>query len=35
MAALFWGLDGDTPDVFEDVLQFVRESALYEVQITF
>jgi radical SAM superfamily enzyme YgiQ (UPF0313 family) len=29
------GLDGDTPDVFEDVLQFVRESALYEVQITF
>ena len=29
------GLDGDTPDVFEDVLQFVRESGLYEVQITF
>jgi len=29
------GLDGDTPDVFGDVLQFVRESGLYEVQITF
>jgi len=29
------GLDGDTPDVFDDVLQFVRESGLYEVQITF
>ena len=26
---------GDTPDVFGDVLQFVRESGLYEVQITF
>jgi len=29
------GLDGDTPDVFEGVLAFVRESGLYEVQITF
>jgi radical SAM superfamily enzyme YgiQ (UPF0313 family) len=29
------GLDGDTPDVFDDVLRFVRESGLYEVQITF
>ncbi len=29
------GLDGDTPDVFGDVLQFVRDSGLYEVQITF
>ena len=29
------GLDGDTPEVFGDVLQFVRESGLYEVQITF
>ncbi len=29
------GLDGDTPDVFDDVLRFVRESELYEVQITF
>ncbi|MBI3848767.1 MAG: B12-binding domain-containing radical SAM protein [Verrucomicrobia bacterium] len=29
------GLDGDTPDVFEDVLNFVRDSGLYEVQITF
>src|ERR1700744_653036 len=29
------GLDGDTPVVFEDVLKFVRESGLYEVQITF
>src|SRR5262249_42905148 len=29
------GLDGDTPDVFDDVLHFVRESGLYEVQITF
>jgi radical SAM superfamily enzyme YgiQ (UPF0313 family) len=28
------GLDGDTPDVFEDVLQFVRDSGLYEVQVT-
>jgi radical SAM superfamily enzyme YgiQ (UPF0313 family) len=29
------GLDGDTPDVFDEVLSFVRESGLYEVQITF
>lgn len=29
------GLDGDTRDVFDDVLHFVRESGLYEVQITF
>lgn len=29
------GLDGDTPEVFDDVLRFVRESGLYEVQITF
>ena len=29
------GLDGDSPEVFEDVLQFVRESGLYEVQVTF
>ena len=29
------GLDGDTRDVFPDVLQFVRQSGLYEVQVTF
>jgi radical SAM superfamily enzyme YgiQ (UPF0313 family) len=29
------GLDGDTRDVFDDVLYFVRDSGLYEVQITF
>ena len=29
------GLDADTPEVFDDVLQFVRESGLYEVQVTF
>ena len=29
------GLDGDTPEVFDDVLAFVRDSGLYEVQITF
>jgi radical SAM superfamily enzyme YgiQ (UPF0313 family) len=29
------GLDGDTRDVFGDVLDFVRSSGLYEVQITF
>lgn len=29
------GLDGDTPEVFDDVLNFVRESELYEVQVTF
>jgi len=30
-----FGLDGDTPEVFEDVLDFVKDSGLYEVQITF
>ncbi len=29
------GLDADTPEVFDDVLEFVRDSGLYEVQITF
>ena len=29
------GLDGDTRDVFDDVLAFVRASGLYEVQVTF
>ncbi len=29
------GLDGDTPDIFEDVYNFVKDSGLYEVQITF
>ena len=29
------GLDGDTRDVFDDVLAFVRDAALYEVQVTF
>ncbi len=29
------GLDADTPDVFDDVLAFVRDSGLYEVQVTF
>lgn len=29
------GLDGDTPGVFGDVLDFVRSSGLYEVQVTF
>jgi radical SAM superfamily enzyme YgiQ (UPF0313 family) len=29
------GLDGDTPEVFDDVLRFVRDSGLYEVQVTF
>lgn len=28
------GLDGDTPDVFGDVLRFVRDAGLYEVQVT-
>jgi radical SAM superfamily enzyme YgiQ (UPF0313 family) len=28
------GLDGDTPEVFEEVFDFVRQSGLYEVQIT-
>src|SRR4029077_4905487 len=26
------GLDGDTPNIFEEVLDFVRDSGLYEVQ---
>ena len=30
-----FGLDGDTPDVFDETLSFVRESGLYEVQITY
>ncbi len=29
------GLDGDEPEVFDDVIEFVRVSGLYEVQITF
>jgi len=29
------GLDGDTRDVFDDVLNFVRDSGLYEAQVTF
>ncbi|MBI3871812.1 MAG: B12-binding domain-containing radical SAM protein, partial [candidate division Zixibacteria bacterium] len=29
------GLDGDTPEIFDDVLRFVADSGLYEVQITF
>ena len=29
------GLDGDTPEVFDDVFQFVKNSGLYEVQVTF
>ena len=29
------GLDGDTPEIFDDVLHFVRDSGLYVVQITF
>lgn len=29
------GLDADTPDVFDDVFEFVRDSSLYEVQVTF
>ena len=29
------GLDGDKPDVFDNVLDFVRDSELYEVQVTF
>jgi radical SAM superfamily enzyme YgiQ (UPF0313 family) len=28
------GLDGDTPDIFEQVREFVRESGLIEVQVT-
>ena len=30
-----FGLDGDTPEVFDEVLAFVKESGLYEVQVTF
>ena len=30
-----FGLDGDTPEVFHETLNFVRESGLYEVQITY
>lgn len=29
------GLDGQTPEVFDEVLGFVRSSGLYEVQVTF
>lgn len=29
------GLDGDGPDVFDHVVEFVKESGLYEVQVTF
>jgi radical SAM superfamily enzyme YgiQ (UPF0313 family) len=29
------GLDADPPEVFDDVFQFVRDSGLYEVQVTF
>jgi radical SAM superfamily enzyme YgiQ (UPF0313 family) len=29
------GLDGDTPEVFDEVCEFVKDSNLYEVQITF
>src|SRR5262245_40694600 len=29
------GLDADTPEVFDDVFHFVRDSGLYEVQVTF
>ena len=29
------GLDGDTPDAFRQVLDFARDSRLYDVQITF
>src|SRR6185436_1938733 len=29
------GLDADMPEVFDDVLGFVRDSGLYEVQVTF
>ncbi len=29
------GLDQHTPEIFDDVLQFMRESGLYEVQVTF
>jgi radical SAM superfamily enzyme YgiQ (UPF0313 family) len=29
------GLDGDTPDIFDDVYAFAQETGLYDVQITF
>jgi radical SAM superfamily enzyme YgiQ (UPF0313 family) len=29
------GLDGDTPEIFDEVFHFVKDSGLYEVQITF
>ena len=29
------GLDGDSPEIFDNVLGFVRDSGLYEVQVTF
>ena len=29
------GLDGDTPEIFNEVFTFVKDSGLYEVQITF
>lgn len=29
------GLDGDSPGIFDHVLEFVRDSGLYEVQVTF
>lgn len=29
------GLDGDTPEVFDEMFNFVRESGQYEVQVTF
>jgi radical SAM superfamily enzyme YgiQ (UPF0313 family) len=29
------GLDGDTRDAFDDVVKFVRDAGLYEVQVTF
>jgi radical SAM superfamily enzyme YgiQ (UPF0313 family) len=29
------GLDGDTPEIFDEVGAFVKESGLYEVQVTF
>lgn len=29
------GLDADTPEIFDTVLQFVRDSGLFEVQVTF
>ncbi|EDY21781.1 conserved hypothetical protein [Chthoniobacter flavus Ellin428] len=35
MGCFILGLDGDTPEVFDEVLRFVRQSGLYEVQVTF